>query len=71
MNNIISLTSSKARFDKNKDVIMFYNPIKYNYKDENGIRKYNISSENVYYNILTKDVIFKSKNDKVKSKLVF
>jgi len=71
VNNIISLTSSKALFDKNKDVIMFYNPIKYNYKDENGIRKYNISSENVYYNILTKDVIFKSKNDKVKSKLVF
>ena len=71
VNNIISLTSSKALFDKNEDVIMFYNPIKYNYKDENGIRKYNISSENVYYNILTKDVIFKSKNDKVKSKLVF
>ena len=71
VNNIISLTSSKAMFDKNEDVIMFYNPIKYNYKDENGIRKYNISSENVYYNILTKDVIFKSKNDKVKSKLVF
>ena len=71
VNNIISLTSSKALFDKKEDIIMFYNPIKYNYKDENGIRKYNISSENVYYNILTKDVIFKSKNDKVKSKLVF
>ena len=71
VNNIINLSSSKASFDKKDDIILFYNPIKYNYKDEEGIRKYNISSENAYYNILTKDVIFKSKNDKVKSKLVF
>ena len=70
-NNIINLTSSKALFDKKDDIILFYNPIKYNYKDEEGIRKYNISSENAYYNISTKDVIFKSKNDKVKSKLIF
>ncbi len=71
VNNIINLSSSRALFDKKEDIILFYNPIKYNYKDEEGIRKYNISSENAYYNILTKDVIFKSKNDKVKSKLVF
>ena len=70
-NNIINLSSSKALFDKKDDIILFYNPIKYNYKDEEGIRKYNISSENAYYNITTKDVIFKSKNDKVRSKLVF
>ena len=71
VNNIINLSSSKASFDKKDDIILFYNPIKYNYKDEEGIRKYNISSENAYYNISTKDVIFKSKNDKVKSKLIF
>ena len=71
VNNIINLSSSKALFDKKDDIILFYNPIKYNYKDEEGIRKYNISSENAYYNISTKDVIFKSKNDKVKSKLIF
>ena len=71
VNNIINLSSSKALFDKRDDTILFYNPIKYNYIDEEGIRKYNISSENAYYNILTKDVIFKSKNDKVKSKLIF
>ncbi len=71
VNNIINLNSSKALFDKKDDIILFYNPIKYNYKDEEGIRKYNISSENAYYNISTKDVIFKSKNDKVKSKLTF
>ena len=71
VNNIINLSSSKALFDKKDDIILFYNPIKYNYKDEEGIRKYNISSENAYYNISTKDVIFKSINDKVKSRLVF
>ena len=71
INNIINLSSSKALFDKKDDTIMFYNPIKYNYKDENGTRKYNISSENALYNITTKDVIFKSDNDKVKSKIVF
>ena len=71
VNNIINLSSSRALFDKKDDIILFYNPIKYNYKDEEGIRKYNISSENAYYNISTKDVIFKSKNDKVKSKLIF
>ena len=71
VNNIINLNSSKALFDKKEDIIMFYKPIKYNYQDENGIRKYNISSDNAYYNIKTKDIIFKSTNDKVKSKLVF
>ena len=71
VNNIINLSSSKALFDKKDDIILFYNPIKYNYKDDEGVRKYNISSENAYYNISTKDVIFKSNKDKVKSKLIF
>ena len=70
-NNIINLSSSKALFDKKEDIIMFYKPVKYNYKNEDDRGKYNISSENAFYNIKTKDVIFKSKNDKVKSKLVF
>jgi len=71
VNNIINLSSSRALFDKKDDIIIFYNPIKYNYKDKEGIRKYNISAENAYYNISTKDIIFKSINDKVKSKIIF
>ena len=71
VNNIVNLSSSKALFDKKEDIIIFYNPIKYNYKDEEGIKKFNISAENAYYNILTKDVIFESINDKVRSKLIF
>jgi len=71
VNNIINLSSSRALFDKKDDIIIFYNPIKYNYKDKEGIRNYNISAENAYYNISTKDIIFKSMNDKVKSKIIF
>tara|TARA_Y100001978_G_scaffold149842_1_gene134915 strand:+ start:527 stop:1153 length:627 start_codon:yes stop_codon:yes gene_type:complete len=71
VNKIINLSSSKALLDKNSDIIIFYNPVKYNYNDEDSVKKYNISSENAYYNIVTKDVIFYSENNKVKSKLVF
>ncbi len=71
VNNVINLNSSKALLDKKSDIIIFYDPVKYNYNDEDSIKKYNVSSENAYYNITTKDVIFESENDKVKSRLVF
>ena len=70
-NNNINLNSSKALFDKKTDIIIFYNPVKYNYNVEDSEKNYNISSENAYYNISSKEVIFKSIKDKVKSKLVF
>ena len=71
VNNVINLNSSKALLDKKSDIIIFYDPVKYNYNDEDSIKKYNVSSENAYYNIITKDVIFESENDKVKSRLFF
>ena len=71
VNNIINLKSSKALLDKKENIIIFYNPVEYNYLDQDRETKYNISSENAYYNILTKNVIFESKDNKVKSKLVF
>ena len=70
-NNIINLNASSALLDKKTDIIIFYNPVKYKYNEENNLRNYNISSENAYYNIKTKNVIFESKIDKVKTKLVF
>jgi len=70
-NDIINLNASKASLDKKTDLIIFYNPVKYDYNDERKLKKYNISSENAYYNIATKGVIFKSLNDKVKTKLFF
>ena len=70
-NNFINLNSSSALLDKKKEIIIFYNPVKYKYNDENKLRNYNISAENASYNIKTKNVIFESKNDKVKTKLVF
>ena len=71
INNIINLNSRKALLDKKTDLVIFYNPVKYNYNAKNSFNKYNISSENAYYNISTKEVTFKSSNDKVKSKIVF
>ena len=71
VNNVINIISNKALIDNKKDIILFYNPVKYYYKEEDSIREYNISSENAYYNIKTRNVIFKSNNDKVKSKLFF
>ena len=70
-NNIINLNSSRALLDKKSDIIIFYNPVKYNYNEKDSIKNYNISSENAFYNFSTKDVIFESKNDKVRSKIVF
>ena len=70
-NDTISLKSSKAILDKNTNIILFFNPVKYNYVDDNNITKYNIRSENAYYDLLEKNVVFKSEKSKVKSKLVF
>ena len=70
-NNIINLNSSRALLDKKSDIIIFYNPVKYNYKVKDSTKNYNISSENAFYDFSNKNVIFESKNDKVKSKIVF
>ncbi len=71
VNNKISLNSSKAILDKNTNIILFFNPVKYNFIDDNNITKYNIKSENAYYDLVNKNVVFKSETSKVKSKLLF
>ena len=70
-NKYIKLISSKAYLNKNNNIIEFFNPVKYYYKEKNSTTKYNISSENAYYDLINKTVIFKSENDRVKSKIVF
>ena len=68
-NNLIILFSNKASMNSD-NVIEFFNPVKYiiKNKDTNN-KRYEISSENAFYNILTKSVIFKSKEKKVLSTL--
>ena len=70
-NDEITLSSNKATFNKESKIIEFYNPVKYIIKDKDAQNSYEINSENAYYNIETKSVIFKSNKQKVRSKIYF
>ena len=69
-NKNIILNSSKAKLGSD-NIIEFFNPVKYIIKDENNFNKYEITSENAYYNLDTKSVSFKSKDKRVKSIIYF
>ncbi len=70
-NNQISLSSNKAIFDKKNNIIEFFNPVKYTVNDMNKEKKYEVNSENAFYNINTKSVSFSSEENKVRSKIYF
>ena len=69
-NQNIILNSSKAILGSD-NVIEFFNPVKYIIKDENNENKYEINSENAYYNLKTESVSFKAKDKRVKSIIYF
>ena len=69
-NQNIILYSSKAKLGQN-NIIEFFNPVKYIIKGDNKENKYEIKSENAYYNLNTESVSFKSKNKRVKSIIYF
>ena len=69
-NKEISLNSNKAILNKKTNVIEFFNPVKYKVNDQNK-SKYEVNSENAYYNIETKSVSFSSKDQRVRSKVYF
>ena len=71
VNNSITLSSNKAILDKNINTIEFFNPVRYKVNDINNERGYEINSQNAYYNIDTKSIIFRSKEEKVRSKIYF
>ncbi len=71
VNNTIKLNSSKAVLDNKTNIIIFHKPVKYSYSNEDNPSKYNIKSENAYYDLVNKNVLFKSEIGKVKSKIVF
>jgi len=68
-NENIILNSNKATLSSD-NIIEFYNPVKYIIKKDNK-NNYEINSENAFYNIKTKSVIFKSTNNRVRSKIYF
>jgi len=69
-NQNIILNSSKAKLGSD-NIIEFFNPVKYIIKDENNENKYEINSENAYYNLSTESVSFKAKDKRVRSIIYF
>ncbi len=70
-NSLVTLSSNKAILKKSTNIIEFYNPVKYKFKDNIKDSGYEINSENAYYNIDNKSVNFKSKEARVRSKIYF
>ena len=69
-NKNIILNSEKATLGTD-NIIEFYNPVKYIIKDGNNEKKYEINSENAFYNINTESVSFSAKEERVRSKIYF
>jgi len=69
-NKNIILNSGKAKLSAD-NVIEFFNPVKYVIKDDNNENKYEINSENAYYNLKTESVSFKAMDSKVRSIIYF
>jgi len=69
-NQNIILYSGKAILGSD-NIIEFFNPVKYIIKDENNENKYEINSENAYYDLNTESVSFKAKDKRVKSIIYF
>ena len=69
-NQNIILNSGRAILGSD-NIIEFFNPVKYIIKDENSENKYEINSENAYYNLTTESVSFNAKDKRVKSIIYF
>tara|TARA_B100000242_G_scaffold227881_1_gene168195 strand:- start:198 stop:821 length:624 start_codon:yes stop_codon:yes gene_type:complete len=69
-NKNIILNSEKALLGSD-NIIEFFNPVKYIIKDDKNENKYEINSENAYYNLETESVSFKSRDKKVRSIIYF
>ena len=70
-NNSITLSSNKAILNKTNNIIEFFNPVKYVIKGNQNNDKYEINSENAYYNINTETVSFRAKDKRVRSIIYF
>ncbi len=69
-NQNIILNSGKAILGSD-NIIEFFKPVKYTIKDENDQNKYEINSENAYYDLTNESVSFKAKDKRVKSIIYF
>ena len=69
-NTNIKLSSSKAILGKD-NIIEFFNPVKYIIKENNNENKYEINSENAYYDLNTDSLSFEAKEKRVRSIIYF
>ena len=69
-NRNVFLYSNKAILRKD-NIIEFLNPLKYIVKDNNNEEKYQINSENAFYNIDKESLSFRAKDKKVRSIIYF
>ena len=69
-NRNVFLYSNKAILRKD-NIIEFFNPVKYILKDDNNEEKYEINSENAFYNIDKESLSFRAKDKKVRSIIYF
>ena len=69
-NKNIILNSRKAELGTD-NIIKFFNPVKYIIKDDNNENKYEINSENAYYNLDTESVSFKANDKRIRSIIYF
>jgi len=69
-NQNIILNSGKAILGSD-NIIEFFNPVIYIIKDEYNENKYEINSENAFYNLNTESVNFEAKDKRVKSIIYF
>ena len=69
-NRNVSLYSNKAILRKD-NIIEFFNPVKYIMKDDDNKKKYEINSENAFYDIDKESLSFKAKDKKVRSIIYF
>ena len=69
-NRNVFMYTNKAVLRKD-NIIEFFNPVKYIMKDDNNEEKYEISSENGFYDIDKKSLSFGGKDKRVKSIIYF
>ena len=69
-NKNVILTSGTAKLDS-ENVIEFLNPVKYIIKDDFNENKYEIKSENAYYDIKQESLSFQAKKNRVRSTIYF
>ena len=69
-NRNVYLYSNKAILRKD-NIIEFFNPVKYIMKDDNDEEKYEINSENAFYDIDKESLSFRAKDKKVRSIIYF